>query len=483
MGKYDELAKIARKYSMGSRNLLNEIAVADKTDITGDAALKRKGLSRNSPGVAYKATTPGPALVAGGVLGAALAVPGVSQLALTAASGMLGDRIARDVAGDDRVDQFYDEYAMPLMAAAPALQPALQASANYASAVRNMLGAKIATGAQGTANPKYLKDVEHNIKIRTTPAGKAGPLSTASDDAARLGFTLDDLTELYGGNRDRALASMNMLKRGEQLNNLTSRPQAMRAGMDNATALWMSNPHNNATMSDKKALLQELRGINPSPFIKPEYRTDPTLRLRATTVPMADYAGLYTNKRDHVAAIINRKPRLKTLYPGKIEIASDITNPNDVASTVTHEMTHALQDYSTARARALYGTTVEKAWRGFGEGGKNAFDTGVNMERATWKKPWSNIELGASMYELKADALRNGLHPHYLDDLIKTKMINNAGLGYIDDYLKGILRNHDKETGRIIKWSDGETPAYKLDKLLKMWEFSLANEGYGVRYS
>lgn len=205
MGKYDELAKKARNPYGGKPNLLKETAVADKTDITGDAALKRKGLYRNSPGVAYKATTPGPALVAGGALGAVLAVPGVSQLALTAASGMLGDRIARDVAGGDKVDQFYDEYAMPLMVAAPALQPALQAAANYASAVRNMLGAKMATGAQSIANSKYLKNVEHNIKIRTTPADINLPGNiNLSRDGVRAGDTFkylpDNAYRLVGQN-------------------------------------------------------------------------------------------------------------------------------------------------------------------------------------------------------------------------------------------------------------------------------------------
>ena len=147
--------------SLDQINITNVPAVSDNTDITGEAALKRKGLWRGSPGVFYRATNPAPALIAGGALGATLAVPGapaaVAKLATMGMASVMADDVARRTIGSDKVDAIYNDYMLPLTMAAPALQPSVQAAGNYATAVRNMLGTKIATAAENIARNQALR--------------------------------------------------------------------------------------------------------------------------------------------------------------------------------------------------------------------------------------------------------------------------------------------------------------------------------------
>ena len=173
MSTWDEVLRSygsrIRKSPVAPINITKVPAVADniyQATITGNRSASARQIVSERTGVppeelTYGATTPGPALVAGGALGAALAVPGapaaVAKLATMGMASVMADDVARRTIGSDKVDAIYNDYMLPLTMAAPALQPSVQAAGNYATAVRNMLGTKIATAAENIARNQALR--------------------------------------------------------------------------------------------------------------------------------------------------------------------------------------------------------------------------------------------------------------------------------------------------------------------------------------
>lgn len=169
MSTWDEIwrkcdSKNNGKCPVAPINITKVPAVADniyQATITGNRSHSARQIVSERTGVPpeklkYGATTPGPAIVTGAVAGGLMAIPGapaaVAKLATMGMAGAMADDIARRTIGSDKVDAIYNDYMLPLTMAAPALQPSVQAAENYATAVRSMLGAKIAAAAQNAAS-------------------------------------------------------------------------------------------------------------------------------------------------------------------------------------------------------------------------------------------------------------------------------------------------------------------------------------------